>query len=212
MQTQATFMQYLEQLSRETTQHSDAAVAAGGEPILRPVVLLLDNHASRFSEEVLKAASGQCSRLGIRLFTEEVNTSGFLQSLDQYNSQFHRRYNQAHDVYREAYKARTKKECTSFGIPEYVKVLGGDATLGLPGMRFSWANPFDIVTAWRKVDIAGNVLAPELIDRAEFIDQPAPGSSALNVAASPAGVGATDAAGGSPQASRKRAADLAKTS
>ena len=85
-------MQYLEQLNREITQHSDAAVAARGEPILRPVVLLLDNHASRFSEEVLKAASGQYSRLGIRLFTEEANTSGFLQSLDQYNSQFHRRY------------------------------------------------------------------------------------------------------------------------
>jgi hypothetical protein len=55
------------------------------------------------------------------------------------------------------------------------------------------------------------VLAPELIDRSEFIDQPAPGSLASSVAASPAGIGATDAAGPSPQASRKRAADLAKT-
>ena len=86
MQTQATFMEYVEQLSREITQHSDAAVAAGGEPILRPVVLMVDNHASRFLEEVLKALSGQSARLGIRMFTEEANTSGFLQSLDQYNS------------------------------------------------------------------------------------------------------------------------------
>ena len=86
MQTQESFIQYLEQLDREITAHSDAAVAAGGEPIERPVVLCLDNHASRYSEEVLKAASGQSSRLGIRLFTEEPMTSGFLQSLDQYNA------------------------------------------------------------------------------------------------------------------------------
>ena len=86
MQTQESFIQYLEQLDREITAHSDAAVAAGGEPIERPVVLCLDNHASRYSEEVLKAASGQSARLGIRLFTEEPMTSGFLQSLDQYNA------------------------------------------------------------------------------------------------------------------------------
>ena len=51
MQTQESFIQYLEQLDREITAHSDAAVAAGGEPIERPVVLCLDNHASRYSEE-----------------------------------------------------------------------------------------------------------------------------------------------------------------
>ena len=84
MQTQQSFIEYLEQLDCEITQHSDAAVAAGGEPILRPVVLCLDNHASRYSSEVLLAASGQSPRLGIRLFTEEPMTSGFLQSLDQY--------------------------------------------------------------------------------------------------------------------------------
>ena len=52
MQTQKTFMEYLHQLDGEITQHSDAAVAAGGEPIQRPVVLCLDNHASRYSAEV----------------------------------------------------------------------------------------------------------------------------------------------------------------
>ena len=41
---------------------------------------------------------------------------------------------------------------------ELIKVLGGDATLGLPGMWFFWANPYDIITAWRKVGIAGNKL------------------------------------------------------
>lgn len=211
MQTQESFIQYLEQLNREITAHSEAAVAAGREPIERPVVLCLDNHASRYSEEVLTAASGSASRLGIRLFTEEPMTSGFLQSLDQYNSTFHRQYNKARSAYKNAYKARPtlclcvactspkspivvtspcfvthappcslqahhKQPCTSYGLVEFVRVLGGDAELGLPGMWFSWADPFDIVNAWRKVGIAGNVLAPELIDRSEFIDQPAPGA------------------------------------
>ena len=173
MQTQEAFIQYLEQLDREITAHSDAAVAAGGTAIERPVVYCLDNHASRYSEEVLKACSGQESRLGIRIFTEEPQTSGFLQSLDQYNATFHRRYNKARDVWKSAYLARWKKPCTSFGLPECIKVIGGDAELGLPGMWFSWADPYDIITAWRKVSIAGNVLAPELIDRSQFISQPA---------------------------------------
>ena len=69
MQTQKTFIEYLEQLSGEITQHSDAAVAAGGEPIIRPVCLCLDNHASRFSVEILKSASGAMPRLGMRLFS-----------------------------------------------------------------------------------------------------------------------------------------------
>ena len=217
MQAQESFLQYLEQLSREIDAHSDAAVAAGGEPIKRPVVLLLDNHASRYSEEVLKAASGQSARLGIRLFTEEPMTSGFLQSLDQYNGTFHRRYNQGRDAYKIAYQARYKCQCTSFGIPEFIKVLAGDAELGFPGIWFSWATPHDIVTAWRKVGIAGNVLCPEMIDRAEFVDQPAPGSSDSPAApAAPAAAALTAAAPAaaappSPSTTRKRAADLAKT-
>ena len=85
---------------------------------------------------------------------------------------------------------------------ELIKVLGGDATLGLPGMWFFWANPYDIITAWRKVGIAGNKLAPEMIDRSEFIDQPAP----MAALATP---GAAEPA--SPRVARKRAADLAMT-
>ena len=65
------------------------------------------------------------------------------------------------------------KPCTSFGLPECIKVLGGDRELALPGMWFNWATPYDIITAWRKVGIAANVLRPELIDRSEFITQPA---------------------------------------
>ena len=202
MQTQKTFIEYLEQLDAEITQHSDAAVAAGGEPILRPVVLCLDNHASRFSVEVLKACSGQEARLGIRLFTEEPNTSGFLQSLDQYNSTFHRRYNTGRDVSKTAYEGHYKRPCTSFGMVELIKVLGGDSLFGLPGMWFFGADPYDIITAWRRVGIAGNKLCPEMIDRSEFIDQPPP----MAALGSP-----TTAPTASPLATRKRAADLAKT-
>ena len=68
-------------------------------------------------------------------------------------------------------------------------------------MWFTWADPFDIVTAWRKVGIAGNVLAPELIDRSEFIDQQTSGTPAPAAAAE-----------GSPTRSRKRSAEeLSKT-
>ena len=84
---------------------------------------------------------------------------------------------------------------------ELIKVLGGDATLGLPGTWFFWANPYDIITAWRKVGIAGNKLAPEMIDRSEFIDQPAPMAELATPGAEPA----------SPRVTRKRAADLAMT-
>ena len=122
---------------------------------------------------MLTACSGQGSRLGIRIFTEEPKTSGFLQSLDQYNATFHRRYNEARDAWKAAYEARWGKPCTSFGLPECIKVLGGDRELALPGMWFNWATPYDIITAWRKVGIAANMLRPELIDRSEFITQPA---------------------------------------
>jgi hypothetical protein len=101
MQTQESFLQYLHQLDAEITARSNAEVAAGRPPIERPVVDCLDNHASRYSEEVLEACSGDAAKLGIRIFTEEAGTSGFLQSLDQYNSQFHRKYNKARDVYKE---------------------------------------------------------------------------------------------------------------
>ena len=85
MQTEASFLEFLQQLDEQITARSDADVAAGGTPIERPVVLTLDNHASRFGDEVLEQATGHGAALGMRMFTEESKTSGFLQSLDQYN-------------------------------------------------------------------------------------------------------------------------------
>lgn len=182
IQTEVSFIQYLEALNKWITQRSDAEVKAGGKPIERPVVLMLDNHASRYGDEVLAAAEGACPSLGIRIFTEEPATSGFLQALDQYNSKFHRDYNKAKEAFKEAFKARHGNRPPHIGLKEFLSILGGDSSLGLPAMWFSWADPYDIVTAFRKVGIAGNVLCPDNIDRSEFIHQAA---AERDVAAAP---------------------------
>jgi len=151
IQTEESFIQYLKAVDAWVTQRSEAEVEAGGEAILRPVVLMLDNHASRYGDAVLAAAEGACPALGIRLFTEEPATSGFLQALDQYNSKFHRDYNKAKEAFKQAYKARNGNRPAHIGLKEFLSILGGDASLGLPGVWFSWADPYDIVTAFRKV-------------------------------------------------------------
>eukprot|EP00966_Prymnesium_polylepis_P330445 7386097-Prymnesium_polylepis.1 len=101
----------------------------------------------------------------------------------------------------------------SFGLPQFMSVLGGDEDLGLPGMWFTWADPFDIITAWRRVGITGNVFAPELLNRAEFIDQPlsmveaAAATTAAAAADVAAGASPADvAAGASPSRRSKRSA------
>jgi hypothetical protein len=173
IQTEESFIQYLRALDEWITQRSDAEVKAGGKPIERPVVLMLDNHASRYGDDVLAAAEGESPALGIRIFTEEPATSGFLQALDQYNSKFHRDYNKAKEAFKEAYMAHNGQRPPHIGLKEFLSILGGDASLGFPGVWFGWADKYDIVTAFRKVGIAGNVLCPDNIDRSEFIDQAA---------------------------------------
>jgi hypothetical protein len=198
MQTGETFLQYLRSLDEQITQRSDAEVAAGGAPILRPVVLMLDNHASRYDEGVLEAATGVAPALGIRLWSEEPDTSGFLQALDQYNAKFHRCYNSARDLYKAAYLARYKKALSHIGLHEFLAILGGDAALGLPGMWFSWASPFDIICAFKKVGIAGNTFYPDSINRSEFIDQPNVMAAARQGPASPEARALIDAAAKTP--------------
>ena len=83
MQTCASFLEWMKWLKEQIQARSEAEVARGGTRIELPVVVMLDNHASRFSKEVLEASNGAAPPLGIRLFTEPPNTSGFLQALDQ---------------------------------------------------------------------------------------------------------------------------------
>eukprot|EP00962_Isochrysis_galbana_P037407 scaffold13059_cov81-Isochrysis_galbana.AAC.2 len=111
----------------------------------------------RVMAAVLAAAEGACPSLGIRIFTEEPATSGFrisfsLKALDQYNSKFHRHrdYNKAKEAFKEAFKARHGNRPPHIGLKEFLSILGGDSSLGLPAMWFSWADPYDIVTAFRK--------------------------------------------------------------
>lgn len=205
MQTETTFLEFLQALDKQITARSDAEVAAGRTAIERPVTLMLDNHASRFGEGVLEATAASLAdddrfaRLGIRLFTEEPKTSGFLQSLDQYNSKFHREYNTALKTYKQAYETRYGQALSSVSLSTFLAVMGGDDELQLPGMWFTWCSAFDVIRAWQKVGISGNRLAPELIDRSEFIDREQATGLAAAAAAAP-----------SPSASRC-AVDVAKT-
>jgi len=50
---------------------------------------------------------------------------------------------------------------------------------------FSWCDPFDIVTAWRKVGLAGNRLDPDLICRDNFIDRDLPATVEAAPASAP---------------------------
>ena len=100
-------------------------------------------------------------KLGIRLFSEEPNTSHFLQALDQYNRKFHTSYKKACNSYRESWDGHFGRELQAFGLVQFLAVLGGDAAVNHPGMWFTWADPFDIINAfhklpkWREAQAAG---------------------------------------------------------
>ena len=173
MQTEETFLHYIHRLDEWISQRSAVEAATGGEPIQRPVVLMLDNHCSRFSDELLRKTSGPAAELGIRIFTEESGTSGFLQALDQFNSSFHRSYNKARDAYKDAHLAVHGHPLSHLALADFLGILGGSKRLGVPGMWFSWCDRYDIIKAWKRVGIAGNRLCPQLVDRSNFVDQDA---------------------------------------
>ncbi|KAJ1623938.1 hypothetical protein T492DRAFT_882709 [Pavlovales sp. CCMP2436] len=66
-----TFLDYRKNLDKEITARSAAEVAAGNEPIERPCCLAVDNHGSRYDDDVLAAFGHAESEYGIRIFTEE---------------------------------------------------------------------------------------------------------------------------------------------
>ena len=204
MQTEESFNEWLQHLDKQITARSEADVAAGATAIRCPVVLTVDNHASRFSDEALAKCTGQAAAYGIRLFTEEPKTSGFLQSLDQYKSSYHRAYNKGLRVYKTAYESLYGQPLASVGLVDFLRVMGGDETLHLPGMWFTWCDPFDVIRAWQKVGITGNKLVPELISRSEFIDR----EQSQGMAAAAAAAAAAPAAAPAPARRATRAADL----
>ena len=86
-------------------------VAAGNPPIELPVVLMLDNHSSRYDETVLADCEkselvAEADGLGIALFFEESMTSHFLQMLDKIFAKLHKAYTEGKKEYKSQHKAK----------------------------------------------------------------------------------------------------------
>eukprot|EP00965_Chrysotila_dentata_P005033 164770-Pleurochrysis_carterae.AAC.2 len=169
VQTAETLKEYMINIDKQIDARAAADVALGLAPIKRPVVVLTDNHASRFSDDMLKAHATPTSRM--RLWFEESNVSQFLQWLDQINKQFHGVYAKA----RKEYKLRHYRkygEHVDIGLNEFVEIFGGCRDLAAEGMWFSWCTPHNIIAACRAVGFLGDCLDPSQIDRSQFVDRP----------------------------------------
>eukprot|EP00957_Ditylum_brightwellii_P015459 1163423-Ditylum_brightwellii.AAC.1 len=70
----------------ESMRQLDSELSARG--VVRPVVIMSDQHASRFDVEVLEF----CAEHNMRLWLEKPHTSNLFQALDQINRQFHTCY------------------------------------------------------------------------------------------------------------------------
>eukprot|EP00965_Chrysotila_dentata_P093817 3100488-Pleurochrysis_carterae.AAC.4 len=92
----------------------------GLTPIERPVVILSDNHASRFSDKILQKYATSESRM--RLWFEEPNVSQFLQWLDQINKQFHGCYNKARKEYHLRRRWNYQEE-GHIGLNEFMEIV-----------------------------------------------------------------------------------------
>ena len=70
----------------------------------------------------------------------------------------------------QTYKHHYGEEPT-IGIAEFMEIYGGCREFGLTGCAFTWCTSQNIVAACRASGFLGNRLAPEQIDRREFIDK-----------------------------------------
>ena len=170
VQTEETLLEFLESLDEQITARSTMDQAKGLPPIERPVVVLTDNHGSRFGDNVLAATAGTQAKFGIRLWFEESNVSQFLQWLDQINKAFHSSYNKMRKEYKLRHKAMYGEE-TDIGLNEFLEIFGGCKELDMEGMWFSWCTPQTIIGACRKVGLLGCRLDPTQIDRSQFVDR-----------------------------------------
>ena len=131
-----------------------------------PVVLCVDNHGSRFAE--LAQVWLQENINYVRLFTELPNTSHWAQMWDQLNHKFH----EANKIQKREYKISRAYalQCNASDI----KITKARCVKILSETWWNFASPGDIKTAWRKVGVTNNELAPELIDRKHFADRQQP--------------------------------------
>jgi hypothetical protein len=149
MQTGVSLLERLELLDTELTARK----------IVRPVLLMADKHASRFSEHV----AAFCKEKEIDLFFEPGGTSGFLQALDQYNKKFHEAYKNGKSAFRSAEKARMKDNNYSAPINTnaFLKIIST--------IWFSWSTKLDRIRSFQKVGITCGGLFSELVSRRGFV-------------------------------------------
>lgn len=113
---------------------------------------MLDNDASRYGEKVLQAATRACNRLGLRLFAEEPNTSQFLQALDQYNSKFHRFYNDAKEEFKLTYATHTTRPRAVRSTRRiFLHILAGSDDVGLLPQACDLHGPLHSTTSRRSI-------------------------------------------------------------
>ncbi|KAK3249698.1 hypothetical protein CYMTET_40890 [Cymbomonas tetramitiformis] len=133
----------------------------------RPVVEMTDNHDSRYDEDVMSF----CESKGIVQWSEKANTSGKFQALDQVNRKLHQEIEKAVREFKLVRLMQLKLirptvdiSDISVGMTDFVRIFCS--------IWFSWCTPMDRITAFRRVGIFQNALAPDQIDRTNFIYQP----------------------------------------
>eukprot|EP00958_Prasinococcus_capsulatus_P023688 scaffold3586_cov404-Prasinococcus_capsulatus_cf.AAC.26 len=150
MQTGQTLLESMRQL--------DSELSARG--VKRPVVIMSDQHASRFDADVLEF----CAEHSMRLWLEKPQTSNLFQELEQIEGQFHTRYRREAKQAKEAI-ARGQKNSTG------AKVQGCTINLGLhdflevmTSVWPRWSTPIARKLAWR----AAGITASGLLNRTTF--------------------------------------------
>lgn len=176
MQIELSFLEWLWALRKWIDEKSAAEVAAGEQQTERPVFLMLDNHASRYSQEVLDTAHGQQNYFGIRINEEMSQTHQilFLQALltiIPYFLPFLSEGLQSISRGVGSGKLVTKTSCQSVGAGSVSACMSLEDARG-PGSSswFTWAHMFDAIHGFRRVSIAW-IFCLELIDRDNFIDR-----------------------------------------
>ena len=150
--------------------------------IPRPVVMLTDNHESRYDDEVLAFLKEK----QIRQFAEKPKTSRIFQALDQYNRKFHIEYRKGVREFKvkEAHRLTQQRDAAAAaaaaerGEPTprlSTKVYEADVRVGMADFLnifslvwFTWSTAMDRITSFRRVGITTDALRPDLICRDDF--------------------------------------------
>ena len=126
-----------------------------------PVVLMLDNHGSRYTEEMLSWFDDHKEE--IRPWTEKANTSSWAQALDQLNHKFHLEMHKAKKRYKREHQHPDQHE-------SQVTITYASIINIFKSMWFHWSSHEDRKTSFAKVGILQNRIAPWCIERSGFND------------------------------------------